>query len=38
MSDNLRRASETLERLVERLESNPSDLLFSKPPPAGRRD
>ena len=38
MSDNLRRASETLERLVERLESNPSDLLFSKPTPAGRRD
>jgi phospholipid/cholesterol/gamma-HCH transport system substrate-binding protein len=38
MSDNLRRASETLERLVDRLESNPSDLLFSSSPPAGRRD
>ena len=38
MSDNLRRASETLERLVERLESNPSDLLFSRPLPAGGRD
>ena len=38
MSDNLKRSTETLERLVERLESNPSDLLFSKPPPAGRRD
>jgi phospholipid/cholesterol/gamma-HCH transport system substrate-binding protein len=38
MSDNLRRTSETLERLVDRLEANPSDLLFSTPPPAGRRD
>jgi len=38
MSDNMKRSSETLERLVERLESNPSDLLFSKPPPEGRRD
>ncbi len=38
MSDNLRRASETLERLLERLESNPSDLIFSGTPPAGRRD
>jgi Mg2+ and Co2+ transporter CorA len=38
MGDNLKRSTETLERLVERLESNPSDLLFSKPPPAGRRD
>lgn len=38
MSDNLRRASETLERLVDRLEGNPSDLLFSSSPPAGRRD
>ncbi len=38
MSDNMKRSSETLERLVERLESNPSDLIFSKPPPAGRRD
>ena len=38
MSDNMKRSTETLERLVERLESNPSDLIFSKPPPAGRRD
>ena len=38
VSDNMKRSTETLERLVERLESNPSDLLFSKPPPAGRRD
>lgn len=38
MSDNMKRSTETLERLVERLESNPSDLLFSDPPPAGRRD
>ena len=38
MSDNMKRSAETLERLVERLEANPSDLLFSKPPPAGRRD
>jgi phospholipid/cholesterol/gamma-HCH transport system substrate-binding protein len=38
MSDNLRRASETLERLLERLEGNPSDLLFSSSPPAGRGD
>lgn len=38
MSDNLKRTSETLERFVDRLESNPSDLLFSSPPPEGRRD
>ena len=38
MSDNMKRSTETLERLVERLESNPSDLLFSNSPPAGRRD
>ena len=38
MIENLRRASETLERLLERLESNPSDLLFSSKSPAGRRD
>lgn len=30
-SENLRRASESLERLLERLEANPSDLIFSKP-------
>ena len=38
MSDNLRRASETLERLLERVEASPADLLFSSSPPAGRRD
>jgi len=38
MSENLRRASETLERLLERLESNPSDLLFGGKSPADRRD
>jgi len=37
-SDSLRRASETLERLLGRLESSPSDMLFSQPPtaPGGR--
>ncbi len=30
-TENLRRASESLERLLERLETNPSDLIFSKP-------
>jgi phospholipid/cholesterol/gamma-HCH transport system substrate-binding protein len=38
MSDSLKRTSESLERLVDRLEANPSDLLFSSPPPEGRRD
>ncbi|MFH1035409.1 MAG: MlaD family protein [Pseudomonadota bacterium] len=33
-ADSLRRASETLERLLSRLENNPSDVLFSQPPPA----
>lgn len=33
ISENLRRASETLERLLTRLSETPSDLLFSKPPP-----
>jgi len=31
-SENLRRASETLARLMEKLYANPSDLIFSKPP------
>lgn len=37
-ADNLRRASETLERLLSRLENSPSDVLFSQPPaaPGGR--
>ncbi len=30
-TENLRRASESLERLLERIEANPSDLLFSRP-------
>jgi phospholipid/cholesterol/gamma-HCH transport system substrate-binding protein len=30
-TENLRRASESLDRLLERIEANPSDLLFSKP-------
>lgn len=34
--ENLRRASEALEMLLERLNANPSDLIFSRPPPAGR--
>lgn len=32
-SEHLRRASEALEILLERLNSSPSDLLFSQPPP-----
>jgi phospholipid/cholesterol/gamma-HCH transport system substrate-binding protein len=32
-TENLRRASETLDRLLERIEANPSDLFFSKPAP-----
>jgi phospholipid/cholesterol/gamma-HCH transport system substrate-binding protein len=31
--ENLRQASETLEDLVERLSADPSDLIFSEPPP-----
>lgn len=30
-TENLRRASESLDRLLERIEANPSDLFFSKP-------
>lgn len=30
-TENLRRASESLERLLERIEANPSDLFFGKP-------
>ncbi len=36
-SENLRRASETLELLLERLSAAPSDLIFGQPPPQGRR-
>ena len=32
--ENLRRASETLEMLLHRLYEDPSDIIFSKPPPA----
>lgn len=37
-ADNLRQASESLERLLTRLETTPSDMLFSQPPaaPGGR--
>jgi phospholipid/cholesterol/gamma-HCH transport system substrate-binding protein len=31
-TENLRRASESLERLLERIEANPSDLFFGRPP------
>lgn len=30
-TENMRSASESLERLIERIENNPSDLLFSRP-------
>lgn len=36
-SELLRRTAETLERLVQRLEANPSQLLFSRPPAARGR-
>lgn len=32
-SENLRRASETLEGLLDRLRADPSDIIFSEPPP-----
>jgi phospholipid/cholesterol/gamma-HCH transport system substrate-binding protein len=32
-SENLRRASETLENLLDRLRADPSDIIFSEPPP-----
>jgi phospholipid/cholesterol/gamma-HCH transport system substrate-binding protein len=35
-SENLKRASESLEMLVERIYASPSDLLFSQPPPPRR--
>ncbi len=35
-SESLHRASGDLEILMERLKANPSDLLFSRPPPPGR--
>jgi phospholipid/cholesterol/gamma-HCH transport system substrate-binding protein len=35
-SENLKRASESLEMLVERIYASPSDLLFGQPPPPRR--
>jgi phospholipid/cholesterol/gamma-HCH transport system substrate-binding protein len=35
-SENLRRASESLEMLIERVYVSPSDLLFGQPPPPRR--
>lgn len=35
-SENLRRVSETLENLMERLSTDPSELIFSVPPPQKR--
>jgi phospholipid/cholesterol/gamma-HCH transport system substrate-binding protein len=37
-SENLQRASETLDRLLIRLQSSPSDLIFSTPPPPRHGD
>ncbi len=36
-SENLRRASETLDLILERLSTSPSDLIFGQPPPPARR-
>ena len=36
ISENLRRASESLDRLIERVYASPSDLLFGQPPPPRR--
>jgi phospholipid/cholesterol/gamma-HCH transport system substrate-binding protein len=35
-SENLRRASETLENLLDRLRVDPSDIIFSEPPPRNK--
>ena len=37
-SENLRRASESLEMLIERVYASPSDLLFGQPPPPRREN
>jgi phospholipid/cholesterol/gamma-HCH transport system substrate-binding protein len=37
-SDNLKRASESLEMLVDRVYASPSDLLFGQPPPPRREN
>jgi len=36
ISENLRRASESLDMLIERVSASPSDLLFGQPPPPRR--
>lgn len=36
-SDTLRRAADTMERLMQRLEANPSQIIFSRPPAARGR-
>ncbi len=35
--ENLRRASDNLDQLIERLKADPSDILFSDPPPRRKR-
>lgn len=35
-SENIRRASENMEQLLDRLRNDPSDILFSEPPPKKR--
>lgn len=37
-TDNLQRASENLDILIDKLRDNPSDLLFSRPPPVSERE
>jgi phospholipid/cholesterol/gamma-HCH transport system substrate-binding protein len=37
-ANNLQRASENLDMLIDKLRDNPSDLLFSRPPPVSERE
>jgi DNA repair ATPase RecN len=37
-ADNLQRASENLDILMDKLRDDPSDLLFSRPPPISERE
>jgi hypothetical protein len=37
-TDNLQRASENLDILMDKLRDDPSDLLFSRPPPISERE
>lgn len=37
-TDNLQRASENLDILIDKLRDDPSDLLFSRPPPVSERE